>query len=253
MSKQYKLDTIVRKSLQSHALPLHYYFRFLNWAIEGLQEISFDMPINIKSIRRTITDYGAIVVPDDFVDYVRVGEEYADLVEPFVHEPKLNRLNSFDAQGNKQRYPQAQTEAANLYHLYTYEDNYNSNGEYKGRDFAYVGSREYTIKYVPERNEIQLGSRVTGISELQLIYISDGVVTSTANLIHPYAIQTLLTWIRWKRLEHQPRRFRNETAESKARREYYNERRKLKGRLNQLNVDDVIMAGRRGHHAGIKE
>ena len=252
MSKTITLDTITRTSLIDHGFPLHYYFRFLNWALRGLKQATYDHPINIKSVRRTITSYGAIVVPDDCIGVggiVHVGLEESDKVVPLVHDPSLNRLNKFDSGGNKVLYSAGDEN----YYPGIYEDNFNSNGEHKGRDFAYVGDKRYSYKYIEERNEIQLGIGLTGCTEAVLTYITDGVTISEVNVVHPYAEELILSWIRWKRLEHLPRLHRNETAESKARSEYYNNKRIFRGRLEELTVNDIIMAGRRGHHAGLKE
>lgn len=252
-SKQIKLDTIVRTSLQDHGLPMHYYFRFLNWAIRGLKQATYDHAINIKSVRRTVTDYNAVIVPDDFVDLIMIGEERGDEVVPYLNNGALNRLNNLDTEGNKINYPTLDTQYnSGLYHVLSHEDNFNNHGEYKGRDFAYVGGKHQSYMYLAERQEIQLKNTVAS-TEVVMTYISDGVITSDANLVHPYAEELILTWIRWKRLEHLPRLHRNETAESKAEKRYYNEKRILRGRMNEMTVWDVINAGRRGHHMGIKE
>ena len=252
-SKQIKLDTIVRTSLQDHGLPLHYYFRFLNWAIRGLKQINYDFPVNIKSIRRPVLSYNAVIVPDDFVDLIMVGEERSDEVVPFINNSALNRLNKLDSDGNKVKFPAPDhPDDAGLFHVLSSEDNFNNFGEYKGRDFAYVGGKFQSYVYVPERNEIQFKTTVDA-SEVVLNYISDGVVTSQANVVHPYAEEAILSWIRWNRLTHLPRLHRNETAESKAERRYYNDNRILRGRMNEMNIWDIFNAGRRGHHMGIKE
>jgi hypothetical protein len=44
-----------------------------NFALRGIREIGFDLGKKIKSLKRTIKDNDTIVLPDDYVDLVKIG------------------------------------------------------------------------------------------------------------------------------------------------------------------------------------
>lgn len=246
------IDVIVREALMDCGYPIHYYLRFLNWALRGLREFTFDFPINIKEAKLNVTDYNAVIVPTGFVGACRVSIISGDLVLPIVHNTKLNGLYNFDSTGKKIKYskPSEEELLIDYYRLYAFEDNVNSNGEYLGRHFGYVGSKVLSYKYIPERGEIQFSADLAE-SQIHLTYITDGVSVTSANVIHPYLGELLNAWImRKKAMLMKERGPVHPTFWIQNYKEQYTI---SKERMSDITIDDIIEAGRRGHHADIKE
>jgi hypothetical protein len=69
----YKIASIVDQILAENDLPEHWFNKFLAWAIRGLEEIKLDVWQDVKTCLLPVTDRKTVVLPSDFVDWVKVG------------------------------------------------------------------------------------------------------------------------------------------------------------------------------------
>ncbi len=248
--KTESLDSIVRECLQDVNLPMHYYVRFLNFAKRGLKEFNYDFPLNIKSVQLTVNSYNAIVLPTDYVDYVEVSVKYGDKMLPLAEDDRINPLNNFDTSGNKIQHPSPQqigTEEIVLNYGGGSGNHINVHGEHKGRRFGMASEQRLTFKVVPERAEIQFDVAVD-TDKVVLVYISDGHVTTEANVVNPYAVAALKAYVLYERAikgKHSVTDKRIAAAELKK------ARRNLSARINSLSIHDILRSIRRGLHASI--
>ena len=102
--KVYFIDEIVRSALLTCGKPIHYYMEFLHYGLKGVKEVNYDSPVNIKTLRREIDSNNEITLPDDYVDYVKVGFEKGHHVVPLVEKDSFNRLMNLDDSGNQTPY-----------------------------------------------------------------------------------------------------------------------------------------------------
>ena len=101
----YTLDKLVRGVLTSRNYSLHWYLQFLHYGIQAVRELNFDVMQNVKSVRLPVNSYKAVTIPCDYVDYVRLGNELGQYILKWGEKDSFNRLNRFDANGNKINYP----------------------------------------------------------------------------------------------------------------------------------------------------
>lgn len=246
--KLYTLDNVVRSALADRGYPVHFYLQFLQYGIDALRMLNFDILQSVKSVRLPVNSYKAVILPCDFVDIVRLGTETGQYVVEWGPKDSLNRLNDFDANGNKIPYTDPESESGllpNDYEGFWYSNYTNDKGEHKGRIFNNFPAFRNSYKLLRERNEIQLDTAFDG-QEIVLDYISDGLTTDASNAIHPYAIDTIKAYIIYKMKEHSRAYGLGERRDAKD--EFYNQLRLLKGRLNDMDYTTIVrsMARRYG-------
>lgn len=238
--KLYTLDNIVRSALADRQYPMHWYLQFLQYGIDAVRALNFDVLQNVKSVRLPVNNYKAVTLPCDYVDYVRVGTETGQYILPWGEkQDSFNRLNKFDSNGNKIPYGDIEATTGILpadWEGFWYTNYVNDKGEHLGRIFNNFSSYRNSFVVLRERNEIQLDVSYTG-TEIVLDYITDGLTTSASNAIHPYAIDCIKAFIFWKMKEHS--RAYNISERQIAKEEYYNQLRILKGRIHDIDVNDI--------------
>lgn len=235
----YTLDNVVRGALAEKGYSLHWYLQYLTYGVDALRELNFDVLQNIKSVRLPINSYKAATLPNDYVDYVRVGNELGQYISPWGEKrDSFNRLNKFDSQGNKVPYDNIESEVSILpinWESYWASTYINDKGEHLGRVFNHRPAFRESFVILRERNEIQLD--VTAGKEIVMDYISDGTSLDASNSVHPYALATIKSYIFWKHKEHN--RHYNLSERQIAKDEYYNQLRILRARMNTIDVTDI--------------
>lgn len=250
--KLYKLDNIVRETLAVRQYPMHWYLNFMVNSIRCVRELNMDVMQNIKSVRLPVNSYNAVQIPSDYVDYVRLGVEKGQFVQPFQPKSSYNRLNNFDDSGNKIPYGEATVYNNSLPYdreLFWYSNAFNDKGEFRGRVFNNTPAYRNSFEVFRERNEIQLDSAVS-VDEVVLDYISDGLECGADTCVHPYALSTIQAYIIWQMKEHSRSYNRQESELAKA--EYHNQFRVLRGRMNPIDINDIIRSLRSAYTATIK-
>ncbi len=239
--KLYTLDNIVRSALMDRGYPMHWYLQFLQYGIDALRGLNFDVLQNMKSIRLNVNSYKAATLPCDYVDYVRVGNELGQYIYPWVEKrDSFNRLNKFNSDGDKVAYGDIEAVNGLLpsdWEGFWYTNYVNDKGEHLGRIFNNFPSFRESFVILRERNEIQLDDSFEG-TQIVMDYISDGLTSDASTAIHPYAIDCIKAYIYWKMKEHS--RAYNLSERQLAKDEYYNQLRLLRGRMNGIDTTDII-------------
>ena len=235
----YTLDNIVKQVLAEREYPIHFYLQFLTYGVSALRELNFDTLQSVKSVRLPVNSYKAATLPCDFVDYIRVGNELGQYIDPFGEKESFNRLNKFDAQGNK--IPYSDVESQNNYFPANYDGLYmstyaNSYGELLGGIYNARPTFRNSFLIVKERNEIQLDVAFDGTS-ITMDYITDGLSVDASNAIHPYATEAIKAYIVWKMKENG--RHYNMGERQVAKDEYYNQLRILRARMNEMDTISI--------------
>lgn len=237
--KVYTLDKLVRGVLMSRNYPMHFYIQFLHYGAQALRELNFDVLQNVKSVRLPVNSYKAATLPCDFVDFVRVGNELGQYILTWGQKNSFNRLNKFNSSGDKVSYGDVEKENTllpNNWEGFWYTNYVNDKGEHLGRIFNNKPSFRTSFEILRERNEIQLDVDYDG-KEIVMDYITDGLSVDASNAIHPYAAATIEAYIIWKMKEHS--RSYNLSERQLAQQEYYNQLRILRGRMNNIDVNDI--------------
>ena len=241
-----------------------------NMALRGIREFGFDVQPRVRSLKRTLESNNTIVLPDDFVDVIKIGTvDENGIVRAFAENKNLNisqiedgtatsnsgsqGLDDFGQTGNRRPIPDnrvndtkddltaTNSEANNEDIDWYIFENYLYQGSL-GRMYGLGGGKlrgTYRINY--DQNRIEIDSEA-GVTEVVIEYVSDAA-RSTDPVIHVYAEEALRAFIYYKIVE---RKSSVPAAEkARARQEYYNERRKARARLSNFSKTEALNVIRR--------
>jgi hypothetical protein len=207
-----------------------------NYALRGIREMGFDIMRRIKSVKLQVNAaLGTVSLPADFVDLTKIGILGSDgLVYVFGENENINVLEN--------------EPAASVPDYLTGFESYvfrnwvaeSSMGGVYGLGGGHLPG-EYRINY--EYNRIELSSG-TGVSEVVIEYIADEALSANPS-IHVYAEEALRAYIYYKLVE----RKANVPAveKSRARQQYYNERRLANARLKTFNKEEALKTIRKNY------
>jgi len=251
------LDVITRRALLEDGLPIHYYFEYLIHASTCLRELSFDTLKIVNTISLPVDKYGAVDLPDDFVDDVAVCLPGGAVLQPLPHQNWINPVRVHNPTTGE--YKQQVPNTAQGYNKAGVDDsffwgsagwlwywNVNDFGEPTGRFFGSTGGTNRGYKVIKERRQIQMTYDYTGDSII-LQYISDGQSISNATQIDAQAIQCIRAWQEWKSNKKSSNNDYSPEAVS-----FYNRKKQLRSRLSGLTLVDVKNALRQGYTGTVK-
>jgi hypothetical protein len=223
-----------------------------NYALRGIREMGFDIIKRIKSLKLSVNDSNNTVeLPDDFVDYTKIGIVGPDgLIYVFAENKNQNMAMKYatDSAGNRidsdgdgvYDRVDAKTKATGRiagsdYEGYTFQ-NFLHEGTL-GKAYGLGGglySGEFRINF--EQNRIELYS-TAGYSEMVIEYISDEARSKNPS-IHIYAENALRSYIYYRLVERKTNVPMSE--KSRARQEYYNEKRLANARLKSFTKEEAL-------------
>jgi hypothetical protein len=232
------IDGIVRSTLMTLGLPIHYYVQFMHYALKCLnQELNMDTLPLVKTIEVSLDSNNELSLPNDFIDIVKLGRR--------VHND--HRIKVFGVNDNFARLavdrdnlsPATDEVLASLnYGGYFFTNFYNDKGEHKGRMYGYGNDTQGSeYKLIRERGVIKVSPSVPATAKIYLEYVGFHSATSASG-VNPYAAECIEAYIIYKFKEHNRGITKNEAAESKQ--EYYNQLRKLRSRVMGLTKTDVL-------------
>ena len=230
-----------------------------NYALRGIREMNFDIMKRIKSLKLEInTDNDTVQLPDDFVDYTKIGVVGGDgLIYVFGENKNQNIAMQYvtDALGNP-----IDSDSDGVYDREDAKFVSNTRGalsdfeSYTFRNFLYEGnigraygigggkySGEFRINY--EQNRIELYS-TSQYNEIVIEYIADEA-RSTNPSIHIYAENALRSYIYYRLIERKANVPMGEKM--RARQEYYNERRLANARLKSFTKEEALKTIRKNY------
>jgi len=246
------LDTVTRRWLLERNLPIHYYADGLFHSATAVRELSYDTLQIINSANLLVNNYGAIDLPDDFVDDLSVCVPYSGILSPLPKQDLLTPIRIHDTTtGEFTPYPNQEntTGLPNVYYgfpnQWQYYFNVNEFGEQTGRRFGSHGGTAQGYKLFKERRQIQLTPSFID-TQVTLLYISDGQRADNASQVDVLAIQCIQAWMDWKT---SPSRSIKNSQEAAT---FYNEKRRLRSLLNPMTKADVVNVLRNSYTAGLK-
>jgi len=232
-----------------------------NIALRGIRDIGFDIGKKIKSLKLPVETNDTVLLPDDFVDLIKIGVVAEDgLVYVFAENKNLNHSyqkisntgvdatyttfnnSPLNIEANKiEDIVEAKTATLNQ------SDTIDSFYEYVFENFMYEGGigriygmggghhrGEYRINLDQNRIEVQKGS---DINEVVLEYVADEARSGNPT-VHVYAEEALRAYMYYKLIEKKATVPAGEKARARA--EYYNERRLANARLSNFTKENAL-------------
>ena len=235
-----------------------------NIALRGIREFGFDVSSRVRSIKRTIQSNNTVILPEDYVDLVKIGIVDNDGVVRVLGQNKnlnysrkltssasttdsaggpLNISSSLIKNREDDKTSTTNDNGSDSDLDYFIFENYLYQGGI-GRLYGLGGGHlagEYRINLDQNRIEIDTDSDT---SELVLEYIADEA-RSTNPVIHVYAEEALRSYMYYKLCERKSTVPSNEKA--RARQEYYNDRRLAKARLSNFSKEEALKTIRKNY------
>lgn len=233
------VDNIVRRQLLEKSYPIHWYAEYLFHASTCIRQLSTDTLKIINSANLPVnTDSNSVTLPSDFVDDIAVTIPVGDLLQYVPKKNNLNPLRIHDATtGQFVPYTDLTTQGENT--VFGFIGNWywfwniSDYGEPTGRYFGAGGGEKLNgYMLVKERNQIQLTGTFTS-ENVVLLYISDGQSIDNATRVDSLAIDAIKSYINWMT---SPSAGIERSPEGMS---YYNQRRLLRARLNDLTLTDL--------------
>jgi len=224
-------------------------------ALRGVRELGFDSLRSIRSLKLPVSSNNTVTLPDDYVDWSKVGSVGTDgLVYVLGENKNLNISqkystiggNNYDSNGDGLLEREDDKTSTGDNALST-EDivfrNYYNNMEV-GALYGYGGGHfhgEFRVNLDQNRIEIKSNS---SISEVVVEYIADEARSSNPR-VHVYAEEAIRCFIYYKIIERKSSVPANEKARARA--EYYNERRKANARMKSFTKEEALKTIRKNY------
>jgi len=238
-------------------------------ALRGIREMGFDMSKKIRSLKLTVSATNTIELPDDFVDWSKVGVVGSDGIVYVLGENKnVNYSQAYeDGSGNKvgtaaEAYD---SDGDGVYDRIDSKGATNSGSpaasddvtqgfdSYIFRNYVYgatnglygIGGGHYygTFRVNLDQNRIELETN-QDIGEAVIEYVADEARSKNPS-VHVYLEEALMSYMYYKIIERKASVPANEKA--RARQEYYNERRKANARIKSFTKEEALKTIRKNY------
>ena len=231
-----------------------------NFALRGIREMGFDMLKVIRSLKLSVSSNNTVTLPDDYVDWSKVGVVGGDgLIYVLGENKNINYSQkyskesdtTYDADGDgllDREDSKGGTAGAAAggssdgFGSYVFRNYVYGSGS--GQLYGHGGGRyqgEFRVNLDQNRLEIKSNSDV---SEVVVEYVADEARSSNPQ-VHVYAEEALLSYIYYKLIE---RKATVPAAEKqRARAEYYNERRKANARMKSFTKEEALKTIRKNY------
>lgn len=228
------------------------------FALRGIREMGFDMMKRVRSIKLNVDrSNNTCELPDDYVNWTKIGvvsdegivyvlgeNKNLNMSQKYVYDSLGNKLDSdndglydrVDSKGpTNSGSPNADEQIQDgfesyIFRNFVYENTYG--GLYGAGGGHYYG--EFRIN--EDQNRIEL-STTRDINEIVIEYICDEALSQNPS-VNVYAEEALRAYIYYRIIERKASVPANE--KSRARSEYYNERRKANARIKSFTKEEAL-------------
>ena len=238
-------------------------------ALRGIREMGFDLSKVIRSVKITVDSTNdTIELPDDFVDWCKVGVVGSDGIVYVLGENKNvnysqayanasgtkvgNAASATDSDGDGV-FDRIDSKGATTGASASSNDLSQGFDSYVFRNYVYGaanglygvggGHLEGGFRFNLDQNRIELEGN-DSISEVVIEYVADEARSKNPS-IHVYVEEALMSYMYYKIIERKSSVPANEKA--RARQEYYNERRKANARMKSFTKEEALKTIRKNY------
>jgi hypothetical protein len=226
------------------------------FALRGVREMGFDMLKVVRSLKLSVSSNGTVTLPDDYVDWTKVGVVGSDgLIYVLGENKNINQSQKYSSSGGyfydtdgdglydredsksatSSGSPAIDSSISQGMDSYVFRNFvYNNNA---GRLYGIGGGNYYgEFRVNLDQNRLELKTN-SNVSEVVIEYIADEA-RATNPRVHVYAEEALRSYMYYKMIERKSAVPANEKA--RARQEYYNERRKANARMKSFTKEELL-------------
>lgn len=221
---------------------------YLHWALEAHKDWHLHLGKEVKTVILPVTDWKAIELPNDYIDWTKVGIQNGDQIQTFVNDPNM-ALNFDKEERTGDRLPNKNQQITDIsyaedgivtpygWYFYNLVDEKGADGQ---RVFGLAHKDNYLgyFRVNTERGEIQFRTQVSGLKNVYLEYIADGYNPCKNTLVHPEAVSLYKLYIHWMREKYKP----NPTkwVVDNAKQDYWEEFDRVQFLMWDLTVEDIL-------------
>ncbi|UYZ60101.1 hypothetical protein [Hymenobacter latericus] len=223
MSQFSTIDKVVKQTCQQLGDALNRkYFDLLPYAYAWLGEHRASSSRELKTVRLFVGPDRVAMLPDDYVDWVTVGREYAGpkgeaLVRNLAFNPRLSLLDPVEPFLDRVPLDECPDTAWPVYHYVGGESPVCGYGWGEYREEFTIDAQERTLR---------LSSLLNPDEPLYFQYVSNGLNPSAATPIHEYCHENLRWYLLW-----QLWLMKGDNRYQEAEKNYWRTHRKMNGRL----------------------
>ena len=208
----------------------HDYLRYFNIGLRGLKELSFDVSRNIKTIELELNEVSAVTLPPDYIKYTKIAtSDSSGGLHTLGRDTNMTLLTGSTRTTSNSDSIDPPIFSFGLWTRYGEGGGNNINGYYR-ENFD-----NKTIEFS------DMGAGTTVILE----YISDGSTGLSGDeiKIHAFASEALSSYIYWKSI--QRKRAINMNEKMLAQKEFYNQKRLARARMQSFTKDEALQTTRK--------
>lgn len=228
------IDSIVRSYLADQGYnTLHKYIQYLHWGLKALRIWNMDSAEEVKTVKLSMDARKAIKLPDDYINWIKVGIKVGDRIDAFVND------NSIALHHEKK--PMEKPKPNEPYCKYRFMNYRDGNGKFLGYvdGYGYGHNGVGYFRVNEALREIQFSAEVNRCSVL-LEYVSDGFNPHSETLVNMKVSQLITEYIRYSEARY---KLGDSASETRARKEeYIEEQLATSGRFNSLSLEGILDA-----------
>jgi hypothetical protein len=230
------LNSIVREALLDRQLSLHYYLPFLHHGLRCLRTLSesYDFGGNVKEEKLTLNSYDRIGIPATAIDVIDIFGLYGDQRKQFTYNGGLTNIYNLDGATKISYVEKVSTMPEYIGDPGSLPLEQTGHSEYPT---IFYPSSDHKYEYNIDNENSEIVIKVDhGLTDIYVRYLASGVSTSSANLVHPYAIDSLLAFMDWKfsTTDGSP-----QSKVYELKQHYADERRNLAAKMNPLSIQQI--------------
>ena len=198
------LDELVREYLiEIGEQSLHKKMRYLQFGINGLREFNFDTTGIAKPVVLPVNSNDTVDLPNDFIDYIRIGIcGFDGIIQDLAENKNICFPRATDDCGDI--LPDEVSGGTVVIDFF--EGGQFRNNEFIGRRFGQGGGSPGAGSYrINERDGYISLQGLTGANVI-LEYMADIEKNDKGNFtVHPFIVQALKSWMAWQAEERRPK------------------------------------------------
>lgn len=238
-----KLSAIVDQFLIENDLHDGFFPKALAWACRGLREIKLDTWQDIKTVLLDVTDRKTAKLPQDFVDYTKIGAPFGQYVLTLGLNEELKTTNRQTTDQTVRGLLSQHLPNGLNFGNYDGYNFFNFNGlSLFGIGGGLPSKGYWKIHDTGECKELLLDYDYS-LSQVYVEYITDGFDPCGETIVHPYLYDYVFKFMEF-RYEKKNNPKATENSIDRAERDVFWAEKRIRARRNNLNPQTVINISR---------
>jgi hypothetical protein len=239
----YKLGSVVDQWIIDNDLHNGWFAKGLSWAKFGLRELRLDSVQDIKTVLLDVTSRKTAKLPQDYVQWTKIGIRKGQYCVTLGLNEELNTLNRTTTSPSVAGLLSQHLPNGLQFNQYAGFEFFNfGTGNVFGIGSGLPSKGYFKIHNTGECKELLLDYDY-GFTQIYVEYISDGLDPCSETIVHPFEVDYLIKYMDMKYEKKNNPKATNYSIDQAERDVFWAEKR-VRARNNQLTPQDVINISR---------